>query len=202
MWEAERLDPDEEFEMTSEIVAVEGDTGVRHASRSTTRSPEERSEYRDLWIVRLNDGGPLLPLRGMAVLAAGSGRAPPRPVLTRVTMWAMDEVLVVRCGLVPYEEAARRRSGSRRRARPARCRTCCSCSSTRPSTRKGRRSTPGELPMGEDWYRMQGIEVCETDRGGRVTYHGPGQLVGYPIVSPASPTATTSTSTSAAHGAG
>ncbi|HYU60972.1 MAG TPA: lipoyl(octanoyl) transferase LipB [Solirubrobacterales bacterium] len=52
-----------------------------------------------------------------------------------------------------------------------------------PVYTKGRRSTPDELPMGEDWYRMQGIEVCETDRGGRVTYHGPGQLVGYPIVS-------------------
>jgi lipoyl(octanoyl) transferase len=48
---------------------------------------------------------------------------------------------------------------------------------------KGRRSTADELPMGEDWYRMQGIEVTETDRGGRVTYHGPGQLVGYPILS-------------------
>jgi lipoyl(octanoyl) transferase len=52
-----------------------------------------------------------------------------------------------------------------------------------PTYTKGRRSTPDELPMGEQWYRRQGIEVTDTDRGGRVTYHGPGQLVGYPIVS-------------------
>jgi len=52
-----------------------------------------------------------------------------------------------------------------------------------PVYTKGRRADPGELPMGEDWYRMQGIEVCDTDRGGQVTYHGPGQLVGYPIMS-------------------
>jgi lipoyl(octanoyl) transferase len=51
-----------------------------------------------------------------------------------------------------------------------------------PVYTRGRRSGPGELPMGEDWYRMQGIDVVETDRGGKVTYHGPGQLVGYPIV--------------------
>jgi lipoyl(octanoyl) transferase len=51
-----------------------------------------------------------------------------------------------------------------------------------PVYTRGRRSVPGELPMGEDWYRAQGIEIVETDRGGKVTYHGPGQLVGYPIV--------------------
>jgi lipoyl(octanoyl) transferase len=51
-----------------------------------------------------------------------------------------------------------------------------------PVYTRGRRSAPGELPMGEQWYRMQGFEIVDTDRGGKVTYHGPGQLVGYPIV--------------------
>jgi lipoyl(octanoyl) transferase len=47
---------------------------------------------------------------------------------------------------------------------------------------KGKRTTPADLPMDEHWYRARGIDVCETDRGGRVTYHGPGQLVAYPIM--------------------
>jgi lipoyl(octanoyl) transferase len=51
-----------------------------------------------------------------------------------------------------------------------------------PVYTKGRRATAADLPMGEDWYRMQGVEICDSDRGGRVTYHGPGQLVGYPVV--------------------
>jgi lipoate-protein ligase B len=51
-----------------------------------------------------------------------------------------------------------------------------------PVYTRGRRSEPGELGMGEDWYRAQGIDIVDVDRGGKVTYHGPGQLVGYPIV--------------------
>jgi lipoyl(octanoyl) transferase len=51
-----------------------------------------------------------------------------------------------------------------------------------PVYTRGRRSQEGELPLGEEWYLAQGIEIVETDRGGKVTYHGPGQLVGYPIV--------------------
>jgi len=51
-----------------------------------------------------------------------------------------------------------------------------------PVYTRGRRTKPEELPMGEAWYRSQGIDICDTDRGGAVTYHGPGQLVGYPIM--------------------
>jgi lipoyl(octanoyl) transferase len=47
---------------------------------------------------------------------------------------------------------------------------------------RGRRSVPGELPLGEDFYRARGIDIVDVDRGGKLTYHGPGQLVGYPIM--------------------
>jgi lipoyl(octanoyl) transferase len=46
----------------------------------------------------------------------------------------------------------------------------------------GRRSGPSDLPFGEDFWRARGIDVVKTPRGGKLTYHGPGQLVGYPIM--------------------
>ncbi len=51
-----------------------------------------------------------------------------------------------------------------------------------PVYTRGRRSDAAELQMSEAWYREQGIDIVDTNRGGRVTYHGPGQLVGYPIM--------------------
>jgi lipoate-protein ligase B len=46
----------------------------------------------------------------------------------------------------------------------------------------GRRASPTDVYVSEEALRRRGIAVAHTTRGGLVTYHGPGQLVGYPIV--------------------
>ena len=55
MWEAERRGPDEQFTMTSDVVAVEGDTAVIRVH--VLYGPPKQQEYRDLWIVRFDDQG-------------------------------------------------------------------------------------------------------------------------------------------------
>jgi lipoyl(octanoyl) transferase len=45
----------------------------------------------------------------------------------------------------------------------------------------GRNGRMANLLAGEETLRRAGIEFHETDRGGDITYHGPGQIVGYPI---------------------
>jgi lipoyl(octanoyl) transferase len=45
----------------------------------------------------------------------------------------------------------------------------------------GRATRPENLLLSEAEYQAQGIELYSIERGGDVTYHGPGQLVGYPI---------------------
>jgi lipoate-protein ligase B len=46
----------------------------------------------------------------------------------------------------------------------------------------GRNGKPGHVPGGPERLRALGAEYLDVDRGGSVTFHGPGQLVAYPIV--------------------
>lgn len=93
-----------------------------------------------------------------------------------------NELLVCRLGCVPYADAlaAQRRLLQRRLANDIP--DVLLLLEHEPVYTVGRRAEPGELPFGDEWYADRGIEIAQTDRGGKTTYHGPGQLVGYPIV--------------------
>ena len=68
-----------------------------------------------------------------------------------------------------------------------------------PTYTLGRRALEDDLVYKEAQRAARGISLFNVDRGGRATYHGPGQLVGYPIMELGSgeTTGTTSSATSA-----
>jgi lipoyl(octanoyl) transferase len=51
-----------------------------------------------------------------------------------------------------------------------------------PVVTLGRAAKQANIVAAPAWLEARGFEVHETDRGGDVTYHGPGQIVGYPVV--------------------
>jgi lipoyl(octanoyl) transferase len=82
---------------------------------------------------------------------------------------------VIRAGLVPYEEAWRwQREIHSAVADGARGDTVLLLEHPSVYT-AGKRTEPHERPL-------DGTPVIDVDRGGKITWHGPGQLVGYPIL--------------------
>ena len=87
----------------------------------------------------------------------------------------MDQLRTIRAGLVPYEQAWQRQRDVH----------AAVLAGTEPDTvlllehppvyTAGRRTEASERPS-------DGTPVIDVDRGGKITWHGPGQLVGYPIL--------------------
>jgi lipoyl(octanoyl) transferase len=92
------------------------------------------------------------------------------------------EIQVCHLGMVPYRDALALQHEVRTRRLAGELPDVLLLLEHPPVYTRGRRAAPGELTLGEDFYRARGIDVVETNRGGRITYHGPGQLVGYPIM--------------------
>jgi lipoyl(octanoyl) transferase len=93
-----------------------------------------------------------------------------------------SELWVCHLGTVPYRHALAVQEQIRARRQADELPDTLLLLEHPPTYTRGRRSGAEDLPFGEDFYRAKGIEVHDTDRGGQVTYHGPGQLVGYPIM--------------------
>lgn len=94
----------------------------------------------------------------------------------------MADLLVSHLGLVPYDEALALQLALREARIDGRIGDVLLLLEHPPVVTRGRRSGPGDLVLGEDFLRKQGFDVVTTQRGGLATYHGPGMLVGYPIV--------------------
>jgi lipoyl(octanoyl) transferase len=86
-------------------------------------------------------------------------------------------------GLRPYAEALElQRELRRRRAEGELDHDILLLTEHPPVVTLGRGTRPTSLPYPAALLERRGVEVFEVERGGDVTFHGPGQLVGYPIV--------------------
>jgi lipoate-protein ligase B len=93
-----------------------------------------------------------------------------------------NELWVCHLGAVPYPEALTIQAQLRARRQAGELPDMLLLLEHPPVYTRGRRSGAEDLPFPEDFYRAKGIDVVATDRGGKLTYHAAGQLVGYPIM--------------------
>jgi lipoate-protein ligase B len=95
----------------------------------------------------------------------------------------MSELWVVDLGTVPYEEALElQRALARERISGAIPEDLLLLVEHPPVVTLGRSTKSRNLVSSPEYLTSKGVELFEVERGGDVTFHGPGQLVGYPII--------------------
>jgi lipoate-protein ligase B len=95
----------------------------------------------------------------------------------------MSELWVVNLGTVPYEEALElQRALARDRISGAIPEDMLLLLEHPPVVTLGRATKARNMISSPEFLASKGVELFEVERGGDVTFHGPGQLVGYPII--------------------
>lgn len=95
----------------------------------------------------------------------------------------MRELWVVSLGLTPYERALElQRALARERISGAIPEDMLLLVEHPPVVTMGRSAKSRNLISSKEFLASKGVELFEVERGGDVTFHGPGQLVGYPII--------------------
>jgi lipoate-protein ligase B len=121
----------------------------------------------------------LLPFKGRDILATGSTVRPPYAVVEGTPLRDLE---VIDLRVIPYAECWELQNAVAAEV----------AAGTRPETLLllehphtytcGRRGGRDHILAGNEVIEREGITVLDVDRGGDVTYHGPGQLVAYPII--------------------
>ena len=95
----------------------------------------------------------------------------------------MSELLVADLGTVPYAEALElQRAVARARISGEIAEDVLLLVEHPPVVTLGRTAKQANLIASPELLAARGVEVFEVERGGDITFHGPGQLVGYPII--------------------
>ena len=95
----------------------------------------------------------------------------------------MSELWVVNLGTVPYEDALElQRALARDRISGAIPEDILLLLEHPPVVTLGRATKARNMISSPEFLASKGVELFEVERGGDVTFHGPGQLVGYPII--------------------
>ena len=98
-------------------------------------------------------------------------------------MPSQNRLLVASLGVVPYGEALElQRAAARARLEGRLDQDLLILLEHPPVVTTGRSTNVENLLLGKDALAARGIELFDVERGGDVTFHGPGQLVGYPIL--------------------
>ena len=84
-------------------------------------------------------------------------------------------------GLMPYREAWELQKKVHAERLAGNCPDTLILLEHPPVYTLGRHAVEGNITADQAFLEAKGIEIVQSDRGGDVTYHGPGQLVGYPI---------------------
>ena len=107
--------------------------------------------------------------------------AAPRSIFNFIVA-EMNACVVAWCGCLPYSQALVLQTRICELKKRGFKRDVLLLLEHTPVITLGRSAKKENLLVDEEYLKKKGIDLRETDRGGDITFHGPGQLVGYPIL--------------------